>query len=91
VAGIFTGAGNVLMAHCHLENGSCTHTKKVDKGRATHCYLIPVSTNHITHEHPQADCATYVVQMWCSYSKCGSGQAKVMDKDGSSHLSPSRS
>jgi len=86
VAGIFTGAGNVLMAQCHFENGNST--KKVDKGRGTHCYLIPVSTKCITHEHPQTDCATCLVQLWCSY-KCGSGQVKVMDKDGSSHLSPS--
>jgi hypothetical protein len=32
-----------------------------------------------------------MVQIWCSYNKCGSGQVEVMDKDGSSQLSPSQS
>jgi hypothetical protein len=41
-------------------------------------------------QHPQTDCATCVVQMWCSY-KCGSCQMNDMDKDGSSALSPPRS
>ena len=35
------------MAQCHLENGNCT--KKMDKGRGTVCYLIPVGTKHRTH------------------------------------------
>jgi len=56
-----------------------------------HCYLITVATKHRTHEHRQTDCATCMVQMWCSYNKCGSSRVKLMDKDGSSHLSPSQS
>jgi len=63
------------MAQCHLEIGNCT--KKVDKGRGRHCYLIPVSTKHIAHDQPQTDCATCMVHMWCSYNKCESGQVEV--------------
>ena len=77
MAGIFTGAGNVLMAQCHLENGNCT--KQVVKGWVMHCFLIPVDTKHRTHEHPPTDCATCMVQIWCSYNKCGSGQVKVIE------------
>jgi hypothetical protein len=87
MAGISTGAGNVLMAHCHLENGNCA--KKVDKERGTHSYLIAISTKHITHDQPRTDCTTCMVQTWCLYNKCESGQVEVIEKDGSSRLSPS--
>ena len=47
------------MAWFHLENGNCT--KKVDKGRGTHCYLIPVGTKHPTHNI----CRQIVQCVWC--------------------------